>query len=134
MKNLILLSGLLLGMHGGDTSTLTVAKEETFTQLTDSSLLVNVTINAVLPDGSHAVLFCSVDSHTACAEVQNLPPERLPPKDLACRDSTDHMKELGYVHSCTYVDVGEFRFARKGDEITVYHRNGKTKFRVTGSW
>jgi hypothetical protein len=130
----IILISLLFGGLPSNQEMLTVAQEETFSQLTDSGLTASVTLKTILPDGSHALLRCFVDGHTSCAEVQNLPPEKLPAKNVACHDSTDHVKELGYVHMCSYENLGQFRFVRKGDEVTVYHRAGKTKFKVTDSW
>ena len=92
----------------------------------------SVTIKAVLPDGSHALLFCGY-AEDACPEVQMLPPERLPPIDKSC--STTGPNVDGTVTTrCEFNDLGKFRYTRSGDLITVFHRKGKTKFRVTSSW
>ena len=115
-------------------SNLQVVNEEVFSQLTDhpASITYVITLKAILPDGSHALLDCTDDRKTTCVEVQSLPPEQLPPKDQSCVSNST--KEMGYVNICKYKDVGDFRFKRSGDRITIYHRNGKTTFKVTSSW
>jgi hypothetical protein len=112
---------------------LQVVNEEIFTQLNDHPyyFISSITIKAILPDGSHAVLDCDV-KEKSCTEVQSLPPEKLPPKEQSCKENTS--KEFGYVHTCTYTNVGTFEFKRSGDKITIIHRNGKTTLRVTSSW
>lgn len=112
---------------------LTVVNEITLARAsTGVGLTRSVTIKAVLPDGSHALLFCGY-TEDACQEVQMLPPERLPPIEKSC--STTGPNVDGTVTTrCEFNDVGKFHFTRSGDLITVFHRKGKTKFRVTSSW
>jgi hypothetical protein len=109
-------------------ATLQVVEEEAFQQLTNSSLTSTLSIKAILPDGSHALLFCS----DGCAEVQSLPPEKRLPTDQTCTGDDD--SRMGYIHDCKYTNVGTFQFKRSGDKITISHRNGKTTFKVTSSW
>jgi len=108
--------------------TLQVVEEESFQQLTDTGLTSTLTIKAILPDGSHALLFCG----DGCAEVQSLPPEKRLPTSQTC--TSDNDPRMGYVHNCKYTDVGIFEFKRSGDKITIWHRAGKTTFKVTSSW
>jgi hypothetical protein len=108
--------------------TLQVVEEETFQQLANTGLTSTLTIKAILPDGSHALLFCS----DGCAEVQSLPPEKRLPTAQNCTSEND--PRMGYVHDCKFKDVGTFAFKRGGDKITIWHRNGKTTFKVTSSW
>jgi hypothetical protein len=119
----------VLAMMAAPPQTLQVVEEETFQQLSTIGATSTVTIRAILPDGSHALLFCD----DACAEVQLLPPERLPPTDRSCTTSDSNSK-LGYVRQCKFSDVGAFQFKRSGDKISISHRSGKTTFRVTSSW
>lgn len=112
---------------------LTVVNEVTLARAsTGVGLTRSVTIKAVLPDGSHALLFCGY-AEDACQEVQMLPPERLPPLEKSCATTGPNVD--GTVTTrCEFNDVGTFHFTRSGDLITVFHRKGKTKFRVTSSW
>ena len=112
---------------------LTVANETTLaTTSTGVAMTRSVTLKAVLPDGSHALLFCGY-VEDVCPEVQSLPPEKLPPVEQSC--STTGPNVDGTVTTkCEYNNVGTFLFRRSGDVITVFHRKGKTKFRVTSSW
>ena len=112
---------------------LTVVNEITLARAsTGVGLTRSVTIKAVLPDGSHALLFCGY-AEDACQEVQMLPPERLPPLEKSCATTGPNVD--GTVTTrCEFSDVGKFHFTRSGDLITVFHRKGKTKFRVTSSW
>lgn len=120
---------LALAMMAAPPQMLQVVEEETFQQLNTIGATSTVTIKAILPDGSHALLFCD----DACAEVQLLPPEKRPPTDKTCTTSDSNAK-LGYVRDCKFTDVGSFQFKRSGDRITIFHRSGKTTFRVTSSW
>jgi hypothetical protein len=123
-----MLAILLAFAMGRAPQSLQVVGEETFRQLNGNYLAYTVTLKAILPDGSHALLSCVTD----CEEVQSLPPEKRPPADQACEDSTG--TSMGYVHTCKYANVGTFEFKRSGDRITVFHRSGKTSFQVTSSW
>jgi hypothetical protein len=107
---------------------LEIVEEDTFRQVNKTYLAYTVTIKAILPDGSHALLECIEN----CDEVQSLPPEKRLPTDQTCKDSTG--TPMGYVHTCKYTDVGTFEFKRNGDSITISHRSGKTTFRVASSW
>jgi hypothetical protein len=108
--------------------TLQVVEEESLQQMTNQGLTATLTVKAILPDGSHAVLFCS----DGCADIQALPPEQRKPEAETCTSTND--PRLGYVHFCKFKDVGSFSFKRSGDRITVKHRSGKTTFKVTSSW
>jgi hypothetical protein len=123
----MLVPALLFAMFAPRQS-LQVVEEETFQQLTNSSLTITLTIKAILPDGSHALLFCS----GGCEEVQSLPPEKRLPSEQTCTSNTH--PTMGYVHQCKYTDVGTFDFKRSGDKITIIHRSGKTTLSVTSSW
>lgn len=131
---------LLLSMLPGVTSAaaqnpdeLTIVNEITLaTASTGVALTRSVTLKAVLPDGSHALLFCGY-VEDVCAEVQTLPPERLPPTEKSC-STTGPNVDGAVTTKCEYNDVGTFHFRRSGDLVTIFHRRGKTKFRVTSSW
>lgn len=112
---------------------LTVVNEMTLASAsTGVAMTRSVTLKAVLPDGSHALLFCGY-VEDVCPEVQVLPPEKLPPIQQSC--STTGPNVDGTVTTkCEYNNVGTFLFRRSGDVITIFHRKGKTKFRVTSSW
>jgi hypothetical protein len=112
---------------------LTIVHETTLASAsTGVGLTRSVTVKAVLPNGSHALLVCD-SIEEACREVQMLPPEKLPPVEQSC--STTGPNVDGTVTTrCEFKDVGTFRFNRSGDLVTIFHRKGKTRFRVTSSW
>lgn len=89
----------------------------------------SIEIQAILPDGSHALLNCSEE---ICQDVQSLPPEKLPPREQTCVNGA--YGQDGNTETCTFENVGIFRFTRKGDSIIIFHRSGKTKFIVVSSW
>lgn len=112
---------------------LTIVNETTLERTsTGVGLTKSVTLKAVLPDGSHALLLCGY-TEDVCPDVQILPPEKLPPIEKNCITTPANVD--GTVTTrCEFNDVGEFRFKRSGDQVTIFHRRGKTKFRVTSSW
>jgi hypothetical protein len=129
MLNLVLIALLLGGLQNPSTNSLTIVEEDTFAQVTDQGTVFSLTVKAILPDGSHALLSCPERS---CPEIQSLPPEKRLPKEQACQSGS--YDKLGYVLSCKYENLGTFSFKRKGDRITIAHRNGKTTLSVTSSW
>ena len=133
--SLLLLSILpvVTSVSGPVPDELTIVNEITLARAsTGVGLTRSVTIKAILPDGSHALLVCGY-AEGACAEVQILPPERLPPIEKSCSTSGPNVD--GTVTTrCEFDDLGKFRFKRSGDLVTIFHRRGKTKFRVTSSW
>ena len=136
-SSLLLLSMLQavtsVGGQTADDLKLTIVNETTLTRAsTGVGSTRSVTIKAILPDGSHALLFCESEEDP-CPDVQMLPPERLPPVEKSCATTGPNVD--GTVTTrCEFNDLGPFRYTRSGDLVTIFHRKGKTRFRVTSSW
>ena len=111
---------------------LQVVEEVTMRQISMHPVYIQETveIKAILPDGSHALLFCNVNDNK-CGAVQSLPPEKLPPMEQACRESSAQDIQ---VHKCTFHDVGVFQFKRSGNRVTILNRYGKSTLSIQSSW
>jgi hypothetical protein len=76
---------------------------------------------AILPDGSHAMLICQSDEK-GCAGLQSVAPE-----NIGC--DREHM-----VVTCSATDLGSFLVRRAGNNVLIYSPNGTGKYRIVGSW
>ena len=76
---------------------------------------------AILPDGSNAMLICQSDEK-GCAGFQSFSPE-----NVGC--DREHM-----VVTCSETDLGSFLVRRAGNNILIYVPNGTRKYRIVGSW
>ena len=111
---------------------LQVLEESTYMQvgLNPPSLLSSVTLTAMLPDGSHAML-SRTSANPPCGGVQSYAPEKMPPDSKKCETSTPQNLT---VTICIIKNLGSFRFKRKVNQVTIYSAAGKSQLAITESW
>jgi hypothetical protein len=92
-------------------------------------LVLSFHVKAILPDGSHAHLVCMGGDSKCFGIVPNMPPEQIDPKNQNCTVSQD-----GLTTTCVSTELGTYDAERTKDELLVYARNGKHKYRIVSSW
>jgi hypothetical protein len=117
----------------GADSQLQVVEQQKLTQIGKNppSLTSTITVRAILPDGSHARLFCSIVDDTKCQGLQSFAPEKMPVDSETC--DTSVMGTFSVI-DCKTSNLGAFKFKRSGNDILIYSGSGKAKLRVVGSW
>lgn len=82
-------------------------------------MAVSYSAKIILPDGTHARIFCTEGSD-GCGSIESATPERT--------------KETWVGASKTTTGLGMFEAKRNKNEIVIYAPNGKRKYQVIGSW
>ncbi len=80
---------------------------------------VSFSAKIILPDGTHAELFC-VEFSPGCGKIQSATPERT--------------KRTLNGASETTTNLGIFEAKRERNEMVIYTANGKRKYQIMGSW
>ena len=123
----LLLSAIPL--YGGNKIKIQIVESTNLAQTASSSVVMSCHLKAILPDGSHAYLLCKGGENKCYGIVPNLPPEKINPDNETCSISDDKLSV-----TCTTKDLGVFDAERTKDELIVYSRNGKHKYRIVSSW
>jgi hypothetical protein len=81
--------------------------------------------DAVLPDGSHALLECIGGFDKDCAGIPPVAPEK---------SSSPTCETVGEVETCTEKNPGVYETKRDKNDILIYGPKGKLRYRIVGSW
>jgi len=87
-------------------------------------LLLQFFANAILPDGSHALLICLVGVDKDCAGIAPMAPEK---STLKCETAEN-------VVTCTDKNLGVYEAKRDKNDLVIYGPKGKLKYHIAGSW
>jgi len=82
-------------------------------------MAVTFSAKIILPDGTHASLFCA-EGAKECGTIQSATPERT--------------KETWNGPSKTVTGLGMFEAKRRNNEIVLFTPNGKRRYQIMGSW
>ena len=86
---------------------------------TPPQMAVSYSAKVILPDGTHARIFC-IEGGDGCGSIESATPERT--------------KETWVGASKTTTELGMFEAKRNKNEIVIYTPEGKRKYQVMGSW
>lgn len=84
----------------------------------------NHSAKAILPDGSHANLFC-FPWDKGCGVITPMAPEK----------SSAHCEAVGGGTTCTTEHLGSYQAKRSKNELLIYTPSGKVRYQIAaGSW
>jgi len=87
-------------------------------------LILQFFANAILPDGSHALLICLAGVDKDCAGIAPQAPEK----------STLKCETAGNIVTCTDKNLGVYEAKRDKNDLVIYGPKGKLKYHIAGSW
>jgi hypothetical protein len=116
-------------LYGKEKIKIQIVESTVLAQTSSSRVVTSFHIKAILPDGSHAELLCLGGESKCYGIVPNVPPEQIDPKNEVCTVSQD-----GLTTTCVSIGFGSFDAERTKDDLVVYARNGKHKYRIVSSW